>query len=238
MRDMDLPSAEVIEALMFGALQTAIGTLPTPPALTLPRYILALCRCWHTTHRTPELLERTAKGLTAIGDHRSAQLARQKAREETGHDVLVLKDLASLGLPPDLPKIISPENGVAMVTLCDRLASDARPYGVFGYAFALEAFAAITPPETIPAIQRLVPSGVDITRCLRVHSIGDLKHVMAIVDRVVDFDQQGREAVMAAINETGPLIVAGIDDRAGLGRLTAHLDEIGWTAPAEMETAS
>lgn len=234
----DLPSAAVTEALMLGAFRTAFGAPKPPDTLDLPRYVLALCRCWHTTHRTPELLETAARGLTAIGDHRSALFARRKAREETGHDVLVLKDLASLGLPASLPVTIPPANGLALVALFDRLAAATAPHGVFGYAFALEVFAALTPGGTLAEIQRLVPPGVDITRCLRVHSGGDARHVREIVERVADFDQMGREAVIAAIHETAPLIGAGADDAEGVARLTAHLDAIGWTAPAELETAS
>lgn len=236
MRDMDLPSRAVMEALMFGALRTALGPLPTVE-LTLERYILAICRCWHTTHHTPGLMERAAKGFGAIGDHHSALLAKQKAREETGHDILALKDLASLGLPADLPQTVAPANGIALVALFDRLASAPRPYGVFGYAFTLEAFAVLLTAEQIAATQRLVPRGLDITRCLRVHSAGDLKHVAAIVDHVADMDQAGREAVLGAIQETAPLIAAGFHDTAGLARLGAHLDHIGWTMPS-LETAS
>lgn len=237
MRSLDLPSVEVTEALMAGALKAALGN-PVAPVLDLPRYILVLCRCYHTTGATPENLEIAARGFTAIADHRAALSAIRQARDEIGHDVLALKDLASLGVPKGVPDAIGPANAFRLVALLERLVRAPRPYGVFGYAYVLEALTAQLTADHLREIQRLVPPGIDITRCLRVHSVADQKHLRALIQTVTDCDQEGRELVMAAILETAALIVEGVDDQDGVARLTSHLERTGWTPPVALETAS
>ena len=69
------------------------------PDLTLAGYIVALIGAYHTSVDTPRILRRAASRFNELGRPEVAAYLEERAREETGHDRLALKDLRALGVP-------------------------------------------------------------------------------------------------------------------------------------------
>ena len=60
---------------------------------------LALVGAYHTSVDTPRNLLRAARRFEELGRPEVAAYLEERAREETGHDRLALKDLRALGVP-------------------------------------------------------------------------------------------------------------------------------------------
>jgi hypothetical protein len=146
-----------------------------------------------------------AEHLRALGDAGSADFAVQKAQEEKGHDELALLDLAGLGL--DAEQIVADMASPFAVELVNEFVEMARswPYGVFGYAFALEAVAMTRTQEVIDEAQALAEA--DITRCLRTHSaLGvDPDHVGDLIDFIVDLPPAPKRDVYKGVYVAGEI---------------------------------
>jgi len=69
------------------------------PEPTLAGYIVALVGAYHTSVDTPRNLRRAANRFNELGRPEVAAYLEVRAREETGHDRLALKDLRALGMP-------------------------------------------------------------------------------------------------------------------------------------------
>src|SRR5882724_9179857 len=69
------------------------------PDPTLVGYIVALVGAYHTSVDTPRNLRRAAGRFNELGRPEVAAYLEERAREETGHDRLALKDLRALGVP-------------------------------------------------------------------------------------------------------------------------------------------
>jgi hypothetical protein len=210
MRDPLLP---IFIELMRGALQDRRSPLD------LDDHIVGLCHAWHTTRATPVALRRAATRLPLA----HAAMALERAEAEDGHDDLVARDLAALSLmPPDLPDRVRSRHVLALVALHHRLAAE-DPYGVFGYAYAMERCASFVDAAAIDRVARLMPPGVDATRCLRTHSgTGvDAHHVVELVSFICDLDAAARRRVVNALQGAAPLMIAVASDplpRAALRR--------------------
>ena len=84
------------------------------------------------------------------------------------------------------------------------------PIGCVGYAYALERLAAEKGPDEIAAVQRILPPGVNATRCLKVHSGAgaDVKHVTDNVEVLIHLSARERAAAAKACYETARLFYA------------------------------
>src|SRR5262249_24280748 len=67
----------------------------------LLRYIYALASAYHTAKDTPRNLLRAAEHFKSIGRPEVTAYLVMRAKEETGHERLALKDLRALGLPAE-----------------------------------------------------------------------------------------------------------------------------------------
>lgn len=206
----DSSTPEATRVLLSGALAAGLGRPNRPaPAISLPRVIYRLCGRYQTTHATPIIFREVAAQLRARGQLPLADFIAQKAREETGHDRLVIKDLAALGLPAErLVAAIRPPTGLALVAQLRQLADEAHPVGILGYAYALERAALFVDQAQIDATQAVCPPGVDATRGMRTHSAvgSDAAHVMELAEFVATLPAMDRAAIARATYRTAQIM--------------------------------
>jgi hypothetical protein len=141
------------------------------PDPTLIGYIVALVGAYHTSVDTPRNLQRAARRFNELGRPEVAAYLEERAREETGHDRLALKDLRALGVPGELLVASFIPEGIR--PLCDRfddLCAEDYPIGCIGFSYCLERTAALKQEADIETVRALCPDGVDATRFLRSHS--------------------------------------------------------------------
>jgi hypothetical protein len=175
--------------LLDGAIKLAFSRIESRlarPEPTLAGYIVALVGAYHTSVDTPRNLRRAASRFEQLGRPEVATYLEARAREETGHDRLALKDLRALGVPGErlvanfIPKGIKP--------LCkrfDELCAEDYPIGSAGYSYCLERIAALKEKSDIESVEVLWPDGVDAARFLRSHS--SLGSEAAHVDETIEF---------------------------------------------------
>lgn len=181
---------------------------------SLERHIYNLAASYQTTHATPPTMRHVAERFSAMGIPTLAEHCLHVAEEEAGHDVLALKDLASLGLRAEaLVQDIRPATALAMVEIFQRFAQGPRPIAVLGYAYALERFALFQTAGRIEAIEALLPPGINATRCLRVHSgVGtDAHHVAESIDFISNLGPDDRKEIAWAAFETAALMATPSD---------------------------
>ncbi len=169
----------------FHAPHNAIATdLRAHAPLSASHWAYRLAGYFHTTAATRRLLPLIARRFVESGRRELANWAEQKISEEAGHDDLAVRDLSELGYRAlGLVSAFVPPRAAAWVALFERLAKAEDPVGCVGYAHALERLALLRGPAEVEAIEQALPSGVNATRCLRVHSAlgSDARHVRANV---------------------------------------------------------
>jgi hypothetical protein len=180
---------------------------PQPP-LTVARWAHRLCGFYRTTNATPRLMREAAERFARAGRGALMEWALTKAREEQGHDTLVLRDLSALGYDAEAVALaIVPEGPAALVQYFERCALSEDPIGAVGYAYALERLALEVDEGYIAAVEASLPRGVMATRCLRVHSAAgsDRKHVQETVELVATLSARERAQVAIACHETATI---------------------------------
>ena len=156
------------------------------PDLTLAGYIVALVGAYHTSIDTPRNLRRAAERFIKLGRAEVAVYLEERAREETGHDRLALKDLRALGVPAErLVANFIPEGIKPLCERFDSICTEDYPIGSIGYSYCLERIAALKQKADIQNVQAICPDGVDATRFLRSHS--SLGSEVAHVDETIKF---------------------------------------------------
>jgi hypothetical protein len=125
---------------------------------------------------------------------------------------------------------LQPKWSLALVELLTRLANSHTPIAVLGYGYALERLALFSTAESIDALARLIPAGIEATRCLRVHSAvgSDAGHVVESIAFIRTLPPQDRAAIVQATYETISLHCAAPSDYPGDAAMRALLDEFGW----------
>lgn len=234
--------ARVVRQMMAGAFyagflqcRSADRTTAGTAAPSLLRHVFSLVASYQTTHATPPTMLRVADRLAAGGRHAAATYCRNVAEEESGHDGMVLMDLAALGLPArELVVRLQPKSCLSLVELFTRLADSDAPIAVLGYAYALERMALFWTEDAIAAIERLIPAGVNATRCLRVHSAvgGDAGHVAESIAFMATLPAKDRAAIACATYETVDLLCAAMNDYPGDETMHALLAGFGWKMSA------
>jgi pyrroloquinoline quinone (PQQ) biosynthesis protein C len=168
-------------------------------------YVWSLARSYLTTHATPPTMIAVAERFAQAGKSDLAERCHTMAREESGHDTLVLRDLAALGYSAEpLVAAIHPQIGVALVDLFQRYAKSDHPIGCFGYAYALERQALFCDASVIAAVENVIPAGIHATRCLRVHSAvgADLNHVYESLEFMATMSATEQVRIASAVFET------------------------------------
>lgn len=184
---------------------------PPPPPMTPSRWAWRLVGLYETTHVTPAAMAQAAETLERGGRPTLAAWARAKTRDEAGHDRLALRDLAALGYDAQaLVAAVHTPRGQGLadwLRTCVASPDPAVVVGAAGYAFCLERLAMQVDRRAIDAVRAILPSGVDATRCLRVHSgLGsDADHVDDLVRAVAALDASDRTRVALATREVGHL---------------------------------
>jgi hypothetical protein len=205
-------SLETTRLLLDGAIGAAGRVAPGPavrPSLTPARWAWRLAGYYQTTHATPRLMAAAAERFAAAGRTALADWARDKVREEAGHDRLALRDLAALGY--DSVRVaddLAPPTAAALVRYFEaRVLHDDDPVGCVGYAYALERLALERGASDIAAVEAILPPGVMATRCLRVHSAtgSDAAHVEETVRLVAGLEAPERIRVARACYETAAI---------------------------------
>lgn len=185
---------------------------PTPvqPPRSEPEWISRLASLYHTTHATPRVMAAAAARFQRENQDVLANWSRTKVADEAGHDRLALRDLRALGYAAEeLVESVVPKRAAALVRWFEGCIDDSRdPIACVGYAYALERLAIERSAAYIAQIQAWLPTGVDATRCLRVHSAAgsDLGHVHDTVELVASLDASQRRAVVLACHETAHIL--------------------------------
>jgi hypothetical protein len=135
-----------------------------------------------------------------------------RAREETGHDRLALKDLRALGVPGErLVANFIPEGIKPLCKRFDDLCAEDYPIGCIGYSYCLERIAALKDKTDIEKVQALCLDGVDATRFLRSHSSlgSEASHVDETIDFVASLPASDRIRVVQETYESALIMAEG-----------------------------
>jgi hypothetical protein len=172
------------------------------PEPTIAGYIVALVGAYHTSVDTPRNLRRAAKRFEELGRPEVTAYLEVRAREETGHDRLALKDLRALGVPGErLVANFIPEGIKPLCKRFDDLCAEDYPIGSIGYSYCLERIAALKQKSDIEKVQAICPDGIDATRFLRSHSSlgSEASHVEETIEFVASLPANDR---IRAVQET------------------------------------
>src|SRR5215813_14985286 len=202
-------------SLLDGAINlgfTSIEKRLAHPEPTLAGYIVALVGAYHTSVDTPRNLRRAANRFTELGRPEVAAYLEERAREETGHDRLALKDLRALGVPGErLVANYIPEGIKPLCKRFDDLCAQDYPIGCIGYSYCLERIAALKEKTDIEKVQAMCPAGVDATRFLRSHSSlgSEASHVAETIEFVASLPANDRIRVVRETYESSLLLAEG-----------------------------
>jgi hypothetical protein len=182
------------------------------PDPTLVGYIVALVGAYHTSVDTPRNLRRAASRFNELGRPEVAAYLEERAREETGHDRLALKDLRALGVPGEqLVANFIPEGIKPLCKRFDDLCAQDYPIGCIGYSYCLERIAALKQKTDIEKVRALCPDGVDATRFLRSHSSlgSEASHVDETIAFVGSLPANDRIRVVQETYESALIMAEG-----------------------------
>ena len=208
-------SAGSTVGLLDGAINlgfVAIERRLARPEPTVAAYIVALVGAYHTSVDTPRNLRRAASRFSELGRPEVAAYLEERAREETGHDRLALKDLRALGVPGErLVANYIPEGIKPLCKRFDDLCAEEYPIGSIGYSYCLERIAALKQEADIARVRTLCPEGVDATRFLRSHSSlgSEASHVAETIEFVATLPASDRIKVVQETYESSLLLAEG-----------------------------
>lgn len=147
--------------------------------ITRWHYLAYLRETYHLIKHTPKYL-RIAADRVANCDPWLSNYFRQFGREETGHELLCVKDIHALGENAQI--ILSgPANPGAwgMVTQCYFWATEGNPVALLGDAFATEEIGAASGLDVAKVLEENYGIPRRATNFLRVHGSEDEKHLEA-----------------------------------------------------------
>lgn len=182
------------------------------PNLTLAGYIVALVGAYHTSVDTPRNLQRAAARFSELGRPEVAAYLEERAREETGHDRLALKDLRALGVAGErLVANFIPQGIKPLCKRFDDLCAQDYPIGCIGYSYCLERIAALKQESDIAMVRALCPPGIDATRFLRSHSSlgSEASHVEETIAFVASLPANDRIKVVQETYESASIMAEG-----------------------------
>ena len=219
---------------------------------TLLGFVFSLVGAYHTSRHTSRNLRRAAARFAALGRPEVADYLEKRAREETGHDRLVLKDLAALGLPgEEIVANLLPEGVRPLAERFDRLCVEDEPIECIGYSYCLERVAALKQKADVDAVQSLCPEGVDAGRFLRSHSClgSEVSHVEETVEFIAQLPAAERTRIVRSTHATAVLMAGGqaLERRKSPAQILAELERAAGEAlripgaeerPARTELAS
>jgi len=201
--------------LLDGAINlgfTGIEKHLARPEPTLVGYAVALVGAYHTSVDTPRNLRRAARRFEELGRPEVAAYLEERAREETGHDRLALKDLRALGLPAE--RLVANYVPHGIRPLCKRfydLCVQDYPIGCIGYSYCLERIAALKQKTDVEKVQAICPDGIDATRFLRSHSSlgSEVTHVEETIEFVASLPANDRIRVVQETYKSALIMAQG-----------------------------
>lgn len=182
------------------------------PEPTIAGYIVALVGAYHTSVNTPRNLRRAASRFEELGRPEVAAYLEVRAREETGHDRLALKDLRALGVPGErLVANFIPEGIKPLCEHFDDLCAQDYPIGCIGFSYCLERIAALKQEADIEKVRAMCPDGIDATRFLRSHSSlgSEASHVEETIEFVASLPANDRISVVQETYESALIMAEG-----------------------------
>ncbi len=182
------------------------------PEPTLVGYVVALVGAYHTSVDTPRNLQRAASRFNELGRSEVAAYLEERAREETGHDRLALKDLRALGVPGErLVANFVPEGIRPLCKRFDDLCVQDYPIGCIGYSYCLERIAALKQETDIEKVRALCPDGIDATRFLRSHSSlgSEVTHVEETIAFVASLPANDRIRIVQETYKSALIMAEG-----------------------------
>ncbi len=194
--------------LGFSRIERQLAT----PAPSIAGYVMALIGAYHTSVDTPRNLLRAARRFEKLGRPEVTAYLEERAREETGHDRLALKDLKALGFPAErLVANYIPDGIKPLCKRFDDLCADDYPIGSVGYSYCLERIAALKQENDIAMVKAICPDGVDATRFLRSHSgLGsEAMHVEETITFVASLPADDRIKVVQETYRSAALMAEG-----------------------------
>ena len=189
-------------------------------AATLPKYVFNLVGAYHNSRRTPGHFRKAAARFRDIGRPEVSDYLEQHAKEETGHDRLVVKDLRALGLPAEhILESLVPAGVKPLNEYFDGLVEDDYPIGCIGYSYCFESTAALKEKADVDAMQALCPDGIDASRFMRTHSAmgSEVAHVDDLIAFIASLSADDRIRIVQATYETARRIA---DCLRGEGEMT------------------
>ena len=201
--------------LLDGAIHlgfSAIEKRLTTPNPTIAAYIVALIGAYHTSVDTPRNLRRAGARFAELGRPEVAAYLEVRAREETGHDRLALKDLRALGVPGErLVANFMPQGIKPLCKRFDDLCAQDYPIGSIGYSYCLERIAALKQKSDIEKVQAICPEGIDATRFLRSHSClgSEASHVQETIEFVASLPANDRIRIVQELYESAVIMAEG-----------------------------
>jgi hypothetical protein len=204
--------------LLDGAINLGFAGIETRlarPEPTVAGYIVALVGAYHTSVDTPRNLRRAASRFEELGRPEVAAYLEERAREETGHDRLALKDLRALGVPGErLVANFIPEGIKPLCKRFDDLGAEDYPIGCIGYSYCLERIAALKQKTDIDKVRALCPDGVDATRFLRSHSSlgSEASHVEETIQFVASLPANDRIKVVQETYQSALIMAEGYNN--------------------------
>jgi hypothetical protein len=208
-------SAGTTVGLLDGAINLGFSAIERNlacPEPTVVGYIVALVGAYHTSVDTPRNLRRAASRFNELGRPEVSAYLEERAREETGHDRLALKDLRALGVPGErLVANFIPEGVKPLCKRFDDLCAESYPIGCIGYSYCLERIAALKQETDIERVRALCPDGIDATRFLRSHSSlgSEASHVAETIEFVASLPANDRIRVVQETYESSLLLAEG-----------------------------
>ena len=155
--------------------------------LTRFHYLAYLRETYHLVKHTPKYLSLAAERTHAT-DRRLSNYFGEFGREETGHELLCIKDIEALG--ENAGAIISgdPSPGVwGIVTQCYFWATIGNPVALLGDAFATEELGISRGVEVATLVQTKLGIPRKATNFLRLHGSEDEMHFEAAVQEIARY---------------------------------------------------
>ena len=199
----------LLEGALCAGLGSASGCAPPVVPLTRATLIYSLVSSYHTTHRTPATFRIAARRAEDLGRDELAEFLRRKARDESGHAQLALRDLRELGVAADhLVETLQPATALALADFFEASAREAEPAGCLGYTYCLERLALVRGTEHLDEVRRVSPDGANTTRFLRVHSSlgSDADHVNSLVEFIAGLVASERMLIARTTYRTATLM--------------------------------
>ena len=147
--------------------------------ITRLHYVAYLRETYHLVKHTPKYLM-VAADRVAKNDERLSTYFRKFAVEETGHELLCMRDINALG--ENAERIISgdPNAGAwGIVTQCYFWATQGNPVALLGDAFATEELGVASGIEVASLLEANYNIPRKATNFLRVHGSEDNQHLEA-----------------------------------------------------------